>query len=329
MTLVTAANLIITSGIYMAHIAAIGEVMVEFSPLPSASTPEREVKVLSYAGDTYNTSVYMARLGLQTDYVTRLGDDSYSEQILQRMNNEKIGTGLIEQLAGRSPGLYVIHNTPDGEREFFYWRKEAPARELFSTAEYTQKLVEQLKACDCVYFSGITLAIIGAQGRANLLQALAALRVHGVKIAFDSNFRPRLWQHKEDAQKAMLDVMQYADIALLTLDDELLLWGDDSVEGCIERYKNSSIHELILKRGADDTIIIENGEKVRVPVPPVKDIVDTTGAGDTFNAGYLAARLNGSSAIDAAKQGTRCAGIIIRHRGGVIDKAIFETELKA
>ena len=313
----------------MAHIAAIGEVMVELSPYTNNTSDKREVMALSYAGDTYNTSVYMARLGLQTDYVTLLGDDPYSQQILQRMANEKIGTGMITQLPGRSPGLYIIRNTPDGEREFFYWRKEAPARELFATTEHANQLVAKLKSCDCVYLSGITLAIIGEASRKILLSALQELRNAGVKVAFDSNFRPRLWRDKSEAQQAMLAILQFTDIALLTLDDELLLWGDDSVQGCVERYKDTAVKELILKRGANDTIIIHNGEEIRVPVPPVKDIVDTTGAGDTFNAGYLAARLHGASAADAAKQGTRCAGIIIRYRGGVIDHAIFEQELRA
>lgn len=313
----------------MAHIAAIGEVMVELSPYTNNTSDKREVMALSYAGDTYNTSVYMARLGLQTDYVTLLGDDPYSQQILQRMANEKIGTGMITQLPGRSPGLYIIRNTPDGEREFFYWRKEAPARELFSSTEQANQLVATLKSCDCVYLSGITLAIIGEASRKILLSALQELRNAGVKVAFDSNFRPRLWRDKSEAQQAMLAILQFTDIALLTLDDELLLWGDDSVQGCVERYKDTAVKELILKRGANDTIIIHNGEEIRVPVPPVKDIVDTTGAGDTFNAGYLAARLHGASAADAAKQGTRCAGIIIRYRGGVIDHAIFEQELRA
>lgn len=310
----------------MAHIAAIGEVMVELSPAPTAND-KREIMALSYAGDTYNTSVYMARLGLQTDYVTNLGDDPYSAQLLQRMADEKIGSSMITQMPGRSPGLYIIRNTPDGEREFFYWRKEAPARELFSTEDAAQALLAKLQHCDCVYLSGITLAIISEKSRSILLKTLQSLRAQGVKVAFDSNYRPRLWGDKNIAQQAMLAVLQHTDIALLTLDDELLLWGDDSVAGCVARYKDTSVSELILKRGADDTIIITQGEEVRVPVPPVKNIVDTTGAGDTFNAGFLAARLNGASVTDAAKQGNRCAGIIIRHRGGVIDKSIFEQEL--
>ena len=313
----------------MAHIAALGEVMVELSPFPTADNNGREIMALSFAGDTYNTSVYMARLGLKTDYVTQLGDDPYSAQIMQRMAAENIGTGMIRQLPGRSPGLYIIRNRPDGEREFFYWRKEAPARELFATQEAADKLCQQLVNCNCVYLSGITLAIIGAKSREFLYNSLHRLRQQGVTIAYDSNYRPRLWADKQEAQQAMLAIMEYTDIALLTLDDEQLLWGDDSIDGCKRRYAEFELAELVLKRGAEDAVIITSQGELRVPVPPVQGVVDTTGAGDTFNAGYLAGRLMGKSLEDSARQGIRCAGIIIRHRGAIIDQAVFAKELGA
>lgn len=310
----------------MSKIAAIGEVMVELSPFPTADNNGREIMALSFAGDTFNTSVYMSRLGLITEYVTQLGDDPYSQQIMQRMQDENIGTNLIKLLPGRSPGLYIIRNKPDGEREFFYWRKEAPARELFNTHESADALCKALSSFDCVYLSGITLAIIGEASRQILYKILQQLRAAGVRIAFDSNYRPRLWRDKNEAQQAMLSIMQFTDIALLTLDDEQLLWGDDSIAGCKERYSQFQLAELVLKRGAEDAIIITPEAEIRIPVPPVAGVVDTTGAGDTFNAGYLAGRLMNKSLEDSAKQGIRCAGIIIRYRGAIIDKAIFDKE---
>ena len=306
----------------MARIAAIGEVMVELSPYPTAQEETREIMALSYAGDTYNTSVYMSRLGLETHYVTRLGDDPYSEQIIQRMHDESIGTDMIERVAGRSPGLYIIRNTPDGEREFVYWRREAPARELFSDPNESVRLYTQLQEFDAVYLSGITLAIMTDTARQSLFDALAKLRGKGAKVIFDSNYRPRLWNTAKDAQNAMQAMLQHTDIALLTLDDEQLLWGDDSIEGCKKRYQ--ALPELVLKRGAEETVLIVDGEEQRVPVPKVDNVIDTTGAGDTFNAGYLAARLDGASAEAAAANGTRCARVVIQHRGGVIEKTLFE-----
>lgn len=312
----------------MAEIAAIGEVMVELAPFPQAEN-ERELMALSFAGDTYNTAIYMTRLGLVTHYVTYLGDDSYSEKILKKLADEKIGVEWIEQRAGRNPGLYMIRNREDGEREFSYWRSAAPARDMFAEASSINEMVQRFSHLDCIYVSGITLAIIGEQGRAHALTALTQLKQQGVKIAFDSNYRPRLWSTPCEAQKAVSDMMAIADIALLTLDDEELLWGDDSIGGCIQRYPDSANRELILKCGARDIVIISNNKRLSIPVPRVDNVIDTTGAGDTFNAGYLAARLQGMTEEDSAKQGIKAAGIIIQHRGAIIDRDTFLDTMKS
>lgn len=312
----------------MAEIAAIGEVMIELSPFPQTHS-ERELMALSFAGDTYNTTIYMARLGLSTHYVTMLGDDSYSKKILKILSDEHIGTQWIQTKAQRNPGLYMIRNQEDGEREFSYWRNAAPARELFSESSSVDIAVAQFSHLDCIYISGITLAIIGEQGRKHALSALRQLQEKGVKIAFDSNYRLRLWASQEEAQQATTDMMAIADIAMLTLDDESLLWGDDTLDGCVNRYPAIAARELILKCGARDIVIVSNNELTRVPVPFVTDIVDTTGAGDTFNAGYLAARLQGKTPEQSAEQGIKAAGIIIQHRGAIMDRATFMDRMKA
>lgn len=311
----------------MTRIAAIGEVMIELSPYLTAQEETREIKALSFAGDTYNTAVYMARLGVSPSYATALGDDPYSDQILENMRAEGIGTELVTRVAERNPGLYIIHNSPEGEREFYYWRREAPARELFSDPTASVKLYRQLEQFDCVYLSGITLAILAEGARENLLQCLAKLRTKGVQVAFDSNYRPSLWSSVAQAQAAIKAALHHTDIALLTLDDEHRLWGDDSIDGCIARYANAKLKELVLKRGGDDTVVVVENEKLQIAVDPVAQVIDTTAAGDTFNAGYLAARLQGANAAEAARQGNRCAGIVIQHRGGVIPKELFSAEL--
>lgn len=310
----------------MSRIAAIGEVMVELAPYLVTAEMNRELKVVSYAGDTFNTAVYMARLGTSTEYVTILGDDSHSDRILQIMAAEGVGARAVTRLPGGAPGLYMISNTPDGEREFAYWRKEAPARQLFASDAAVAVLIEQLADCDTVYISGISLAIISAEARRRLTDFLEAFRTRGGKVVFDSNYRPRLWQSKSEAQRALLNVMKQTDIALLTLDDEQLLWDDNSVEACEERYRDCKLQELVLKCGAGEVVVITAEGRQTVPVPPIKNVVDTTGAGDTFNAGYMAARLKGLTPVQAAGEGIRCAGITIRHRGGVIDNAIFQRE---
>jgi 2-dehydro-3-deoxygluconokinase len=312
----------------MVRLAAIGEVMVELAPYPVKKTEANapELMALSFGGDTYNTSVYLSRLGIQTHYITNLGDDPYSQLVLKRMADENIDTHMIQRLAGRSLGLYTIRNKQDGERDFFYWRKESPARELFSTPESSEILFEQLKVTDCIYLSGITLAIISQQARENLIAVLKRLKKLNVIIAFDSNYRPRLWSTKQEAQAAILQLMQITDIALLTLDDEYLLWDDNNIQSCQQRYRHINLQELILKRGAQDVVALSAQTQTTIPVPSVPNVVDTTGAGDSFNAAYLAARLQGATIEDAVQKAIRCAAIVIGVRGAIVDKWAFDYE---
>jgi len=312
----------------MAKIACIGEVMIELAATES-SDQAREFKALSYAGDTYNTAVTLARLGTDTTYVTRLGDDHYSDAIIARLHTEGVGTQAIIRQESTVPGLYMIHNSPDGEREFFYWRSQAPARELFTQRQEISLLEQTLNDCTMVYLSGITLAIISPAARQQLLAFLRRFKERGGQVAFDSNYRPRLWQTPEQAQQATRELLSVTDLALLTLDDEELLWGDseDPVAAVQQRYGDYSIAEIVLKRGAQEVIIVKGEQRTQVAVPKVEQIVDTTAAGDTFNAGYLAARSAGESAEAAAAQACRCAAVIIQHRGGVIDRELYLSEL--
>jgi 2-dehydro-3-deoxygluconokinase len=314
----------------MVRLAAIGEVMVELSPYPVKKTEPNtpELMAISFGGDTYNTSVYLSRLGIQIQYISNLGDDPYSQLVLKRMVDENIDTQVIQCLTGRSLGLYTIRNKQDGEREFFYWRNESPARELFSTSESSEILFEKLKDKECIYLSGITLAIISASARENLIAVLKRLKKLNIILAFDSNYRPRLWRDIKEAQAAILQLMQITDIALLTLDDEYLLWGDNGIQACKQRYQHFNLRELILKRGAQDVVVLSTQTQTNIPVPAVPKVVDTTGAGDSFNAGYLAARLQGATIDDAVEKAIRCAAIVIGVRGAIVDKCVFDREIK-
>ncbi|MFC6981086.1 sugar kinase [Microbulbifer taiwanensis] len=277
----------------------------------------------SYAGDTYNTAVYMARSGVQVSYVTLLGDDPFSEQILQRMRGEGIETSAIEQLPGRCPGLYAIQNSADGERHFTYWRGESPARELFADSEARARLRSCLLPMDYLYLSGITLAIMAPEAREHLLAFLVAFRGQGGRVAFDSNYRSRLWQSRDAARATLTAFLPQTDIALLTFEDEQSLWGDRNAGRCLDRNGRYRLAELVLKRGADSVLLQYDGELSAIDVPPVADVVDTTGAGDAFNAGYLAARLQGAEPESAVCAGNRCAAAVIRHRGAIIPAAQF------
>jgi 2-dehydro-3-deoxygluconokinase len=297
------------------RIVSIGEVMIEMARGQDGRFSQ------ACGGDTFNTAVYLARRGLPVAYATALGDDIYSDRIVALAAAEGIATDLIMRVPGRLPGLYLIETDTKGERTFHYWRDTAPARELFELPDWG-RTAESIIGARIVYFSGITLSIYSNQGLGRFLALLELARKAGTKVVFDGNYRPRAW--KGDVQRTrtvFMEALKRVDIALPTYDDEALLWGDPSPDATIERLQAFGIAEIAIKNGPNSALVAAGGHKEFVPVPDVVVPVDTTAAGDSFNAGYMAARLADENPGDAAIAGHKLASEVIRHRGAIMPRS--------
>jgi 2-dehydro-3-deoxygluconokinase len=301
-------------------VASIGECMIEFSAAGSG------LFARGFGGDTLNTALYLSRLGIATSYVTALGDDALSEAMLTAWRAEGIATDEVMRLPGRLPGLYMIERDAQGERSFLYWRDRAPAREFFDRVD--DAVLERLSRFDLLYFSGISLSLYGDTGRARLRELLEATRGNGGKVAFDGNYRPRGWSSVGIARRAFGEILPLVDLALPTLEDEQALFADADADSCIARLRGAGIKEIVVKRGGLGCRIFADGDCLDVPPPKVVQPVDTTAAGDSFNAGYLAARFSGASAVDAARAGHRLAGVVIMSPGAVIPREAMPGDTK-
>ena len=300
-------------------IAVIGECMIELSQKGAEVSR-------GFGGDTLNTSVYIARQvapeALTVNYVTALGTDSFSQQMLEAWQSEHIDTSLIQRMENRLPGLYYIETDDTGERTFYYWRNEAAAK-FWLESEDAAAICEALSTFDYLYLSGISLAILSPTSREKLLSLLRECRANGGKVIFDNNYRPRLWASREETQQVYQQMLQCTDIAFLTLDDEDALWGEKPVEEVIARTQAAGVSEVVIKRGADSCLVAVAGEAL-VNVPAVKlakeKVIDTTAAGDSFSAGYLAVRLTGGTPEAAAQRGHLTASTVIQYRGAIIPR---------
>jgi len=306
----------------MIRVAAIGECMLELTHR------EAQTLALGYGGDTFNTALYLARAGggsgICVDYVTALGTDPMSDTMLAGWQAEGVGTTRVARIEGKLPGLYLIRTGDSGERRFFYWRSEAAVRSLFRTAE-TEPLLAALADYDALYFSGITLAVLAPEARERFHVALTAARARGSWVAFDSNFRPALWPDRQAAREILKGFLPAVTHALPTFDDEQVLFGDVDPAATLQRYAGAGVPEIVVKRGAHGCIVQVDGSAREVPAPVPITPVDTTAAGDAFNAGYLAARLTGATPERAARAGHGLAGAVIQHPGAIIPRAATPT----
>jgi 2-dehydro-3-deoxygluconokinase len=297
------------------RVVCIGEVMVEFVRGADGRFG------FGYGGDTFNMAVYLARAGIDVAYATALGNDRYSDGILALAAAEGVKSDTVLRVPGRLPGLYLIETDDKGERQFAYWRDTSPARELFELPEWS-RVAERMLSAKLVYFSGITLSLYSNNGLGRFLAVVEMARQQGVKVAFDGNFRPRGWKGDLSRTRTVfMEALKRVDIALPTYDDEAVLWGDPSPEATVERMQAFGIAEIVVKNGPNSALVATGGQNEFIPVPEVVVPVDTTAAGDSFNAGYLAARLTGKQPGEAAADAHRLAGEVIRHRGAIMPRA--------
>jgi 2-dehydro-3-deoxygluconokinase len=296
------------------RVVSVGEVMIELSRGNDGRFG------LASGGDTFNTAVYLARHGVEVSYASALGDDPYSEGIAALATAEGVGTDLLIRVPGRLPGLYLIETNPAGERTFYYWRDTSPAREIFEFPEWG-RIAETMLNSRVIYFSGITLSLYSNVGLGRFLAMLEMARKSGVRVIFDGNYRPRGW--KDDVARArtvFTEALKRVDVALPTFDDEVMLWGDQSPEATVERLKAFGISEVVVKNGHNGALVAAGGHQELIPVHQVVQPVDTTAAGDSFNAGYMAARLAGENPGDAASAAHKLAAQVIQHRGAIMPR---------
>lgn len=304
-------------------IAALGECMLELQGQAFGNLRQ------SFGGDTLNTAVYLARCGgprLCVHYATALGDDSLSAGLLQRWALEGVQTGLVQRLPGRLPGLYLIELDEGGERRFHYWRGQAAARSYFDMA--STALEEQADALDALYLSGISLAILPQAGRERALALMARMRARGAVVAFDNNYRPRLWDSVADARYWYQRAFAASTLALITADDHQALHALPDLGAAVAAAQDLPVDEIAIKRGALPAIVGGSGAWQEVATETVPRVVDTTAAGDSFAAGYLSQRLRGFAPAEAAAFGNRLAARVIQHPGALIPREAMQDLLQ-
>ena len=299
------------------RVLSIGECMAELAPLDRSG----EFKI-GYAGDTFNTAWYLAQIApdIEIDYLTAVGDDRISHEMRAFMRASGINDTHIREIAGATVGLYLIHLV-NGERSFSYWRGQSAAKQL---AVDSHALEQAMKEADLIYFSGITLAILDTHSRENLFSALSRARATGKCVAFDTNLRPRLWSSADEMKRVIMQAASHSDIVLPSFDDEAEWFGDETSLATLNRYAELGVTRIIVKNGDKSVLFQDRAKRGEIDVLPATNVVDTTAAGDSFNAGAIAGILLQNDMEVGISNGCRLARYVVQHKGALVavEKAI-------
>lgn len=299
------------------RVLCIGEPLVEFTSRPDApSTFQRRA-----GGDTLNTAIYLSRLTARgtAAYLSALGDDPQSLWLRDQMKAEGVDCTPMMIQPGSRPGLSFIATNAAGERSFTYWREQSPFRGMFSNPER----LSALDGAEMLFLSAITLAVLLPDGRDALLDALKRRRAEGADVVFDTNYRAALWPDAATARQVIGRAVSIASLVLPSLDDMTDCFGCAEPATAIATLRGFGQPEIILTTGGDTVLRCPAGTDTvhRHGLPPPVAALDTTGAGDSFNAALLAARLAGQPIDHAINAAARLAAIVVTHPGAIIPAA--------
>jgi 2-dehydro-3-deoxygluconokinase len=295
----------------MQKIVLMGECMLELRQAKDG------LMLRSFAGDTFNTAVYMKRVMAEQDvaFMTALGKDTISQQIAAVCSSENLNNQHIFDESKRHPGIYLVETDEQGERSFLYWRDNSSAKEVMQFVD--KKAIAELCKADLFFFSGISIAVLDSGDRAAFWAMLEQLKAAGVKIGFDPNYRPRLWNGPEEAKAEFAKAFAASDILMPGVEDFKWLYNIDTLDDILAFCEPYDINELVLKNGPESVYCMVDGQLTHVTITPVTYVVDTTSAGDSFNGVYLSARLAGKDVTASVNIASAAAGIVIQHPGAI------------
>ena len=268
-----------------------GEPMLEFSRIP-AGLDGAVTYLEGSGGDTSNAAVAAARQGARVGYITAIGEDMAGDACLRMWAREGVDSSCVVRIANAQTGVYFITHE-DGVHRFHHYRAGSAASR-YAPAHVPDAAITGAKI---FYASGISQGISASAADA-VFRAIDVAKAAGVAVAYDTNYRPKLWPPSR-AAAVMHAALAQTDYAFPGMEDAAALTGLTNPDAIADFYLRLGAQMVVLKMGAAGALLATGTARRRIPGRAIR-LVDAAGAGDTFCGAFLARVLAGDTALAAA-----------------------------
>lgn len=296
-----------------------GEPMLEFNQLP----PDEQGRVLyleGHGGDTSNAAIAAARQGARTGYITAIGKDAPGDSLMALWAREGVDTSTVTRTDRALTAVYFVTHDTAGHH-FLHYRKDSPAA-LYTPTDLPREAIANARI---FYASGISQGISGSATDA-VFAAIDIARGNGVQVAYDTNYRPRLWPPAR-AAAVMHATIRSCDFVFPGLEDAAVLTGLSDPNAILDFYLRLGPKVVVLKMGEDGAFIGTPHGRTQIEPFEVRS-VDATGAGDAFCGSFLA-RILAGDAVEAAAQYAVVAAALKCTGYGAVAPIPFVTDVRA
>ncbi len=292
-----------------ADIAIIGECLIELTS--NGSLAESSTLNKYFGGDTVTTAVAVSRLGGNVSYVTKVGNDGFSEFILSSLQKENIDTSLIKTNDEQN-GMYIIANTQD-KKELLYYKRKTAATKL-TIEDLSEEYIKNLKL---IYSTGIVQSL-SASSRELVRESFRIARENEVLTAYDPNYTS-CFMSSSDTRDLLEEIIDYTDIIFLSLKgDAVRLYEVDSIEQIMKHFWDKGVQIVVIKSHIDNGYYTGyNGTITFTEFYNTTKAVDITASGDVFNGGFLYAYTKGYQPTEATKFASVVSGLQTQNYGAI------------
>ncbi len=310
---------------FLPEVVSIGEVLVDFIPDKITNLKDLASFQKCHGGAPANFIVGMSRLGVKTAFIGKVGDDPFGEYLRDVLQSEGVNVAnLVKATEGERTTLAFVYYNNDMDRDFFFYRNNSADVNL-SAEEIDSKLFQKIK-----YLLFGSLSLTEEPVRSATLKAIDICMENNGQICFDPNIRVDLWENDKVLRENIELVLEKVDIFLPSLSELQFLYNEENFDeqAAIENlFTRFPLKVVVLKKDKDGCIIKErNGCFLTIPSFEV-EIIDTTGAGDGFNVGFIFGLINELSYENAGIIGNAIGALVLQKKGAMTSLP-YRTELE-